>query len=239
MGHTEETWSKLTPEQQDKAWNDMVAKERQVKSRTGFASYRPGERPLSIEVKDEKGERQITTWNPDYSQEDSVLQHPAMLKKMEKKRAEEEQQALKDKAAKDAMKRARGKPWTNADFMAMISNLTDKQKKQMMNAMIDEIKAEVPDAREAAKEVQVIKNMFGKKQTLRDYAAAWGTSFPAVKFFADRVEGALYQAAQKAAGKATRAESLKYIMNTDDKATLQRFADAFEDVMNDVKSRGE
>lgn len=60
-----------------------------------------------------------------------------------------------------------------------------------------------------------------------------------MKFFADRVEGALYQAAQKAAGKATRAESLKYIMNTDDKATLQRFADAFEDVMNDVKSRGE
>lgn len=80
--------------------------------------------------------------------------------------------------------------------------------------------------------------MFGKKQTLRDYAAAWGTSFPAVKLFADRVQGALYQAAAKATG-LPRIKALQHVIYTDDKATLQKFADAFEDVMNAVKGRGD
>lgn len=69
-----------------------------------------------------------------------------MLRKIDKERAAAEEQKKKDFWAKQAMKDVRGKDtWTKYDFAKMISNLDDKQRKQLMNSLIDDVQADHPD----------------------------------------------------------------------------------------------
>lgn len=230
MGYTEEEWNKLTPEQQDKAWKKS---EKPAISRSGFAGYEPGKEPRYQIFDPKTGERITTAWNPNYTQEMSVLQHPSMLKKMQKQQADAERQADKDARAKAAMKKVRGKDtWTVGDFAAMIQNLSDVQRKQLMNALINDVKAEKGNTSDAAKDIQVIKSMFGKKQTLRDIAASWDKTFPNVSVFADKVEGNLYMAAKSATGMTNGKRALGVIATSNDVALKQRFADEFEKLMN-------
>lgn len=76
--------------------------------------------------------------------------------------------------------------WQKADFVKMISALDSKQRKELMNQLIDDVKADHKDnPTEAGKEIQVIKTLFGKKLTLRDYAAAWGAAHTGVGKYMD------------------------------------------------------
>ena len=55
-----------------------------------------------------------------------------------------------------------------------------------MNELMDEIDQDNPnDPRKAGEEQMAIKQLFGKKITLRDLAKAWGKSPPGVMKFAD------------------------------------------------------
>lgn len=82
-----------------------------------------------------------------------------------------------------------------------------------------------------------IRNLFGKKPTLRTIAQAWNKTFPGVKMFADRVESALYQAARAATGLTSGMEALGKLDSNP--TAKQKFIDKFEEIMNSTKSRGD
>lgn len=69
----------------------------------------------------------------------------------------------------------------------MLSALDGKQRKQLMQDMIDEItKENGGNTKKAAEEILYVKtHLFGKKPTLRDIAGAWDKSHVGVKKFAD------------------------------------------------------
>lgn len=198
MGYTEEEWNKLTPEQQQKIWDyestplpksnfgDGVHVE--VDPKTG----KPFRYRNSYEVYDPKtGEKLVTTFNPDYSDEKSPYQHPSAAKRQAKKDAAAVEQAGKEQAAREAMKKASGKDtWDKEDFAKMIVALDGKQRKALMDELIADVEkdnAENPE--KAGEEIMFIKNLFGKKITLRDIAKAWGKSAPGVMKFSDETIG--------------------------------------------------
>jgi len=68
----------------------------------------------------------------------------------------------------------------------MLVGLDNKQRKDLMNELIDAVdKDHADDPRKAGEETLFIKKLFGKKLTLRDFAKAWGKSAPGVMKFAD------------------------------------------------------
>ena len=68
----------------------------------------------------------------------------------------------------------------------MLAALDDKQRKALMNDLIDAVEKDNPeDSRKAGEEIAFIKTLFGKKLTLRDIAKMWGKSAPGVMKFMD------------------------------------------------------
>jgi hypothetical protein len=114
----------------------------------------------------------------------------------------------------------------------MIQNLDAKQRKQLMNALIADIEDENSDPTKAGKEIQLIKKMFGKKLTTRDFGKAWGTSHVGFSKYAERIEGALYSVARKVTGETSGQRALGLIARTNNQALKQKFADEFEKYMN-------
>lgn len=103
--------------------------------------------------------------------------------------AAEERKAAKEQAKKDQEKRrlagrfpARGKKdadgkkglWSGAEWKAMVASLQPKEKKELLNSIIDEIqaegKAQGKDPRQIASEVAFTKEHFGDKIDSRDFA---------------------------------------------------------------------
>lgn len=203
MGYTPEEWDELSPEEQDKRWKAYEDYQRGFHTKTGFAQFHTGVDPKTgkryryqntYEIYDPKtGEKLVTAFNPNYSKEDSILQNRGEFERQARRQAKVDAQANREQAAKDAMRRARGArdekgkaTWQKADFVKMISALDSKQRKELMNQLIDDVKADHKDnPTEAGKEIQVIKTLFGKKLTLRDYAAAWGAAHTGVDKYMD------------------------------------------------------
>ena len=68
----------------------------------------------------------------------------------------------------------------------MTQALDGKQRKELMNQLIADIEADNKDnPRKAGEEIMFVKNLFGKKLTLRDIAKAWGKTAPGVMKFSD------------------------------------------------------
>ena len=197
MGYTPEEWDKMTPEQREKEWKRHEDWDKSMISKTGFAKYHVGVDPKAGKkyryqnqydvVDPSAGEHVITQFNPDYSADDSMYQHPAAFKRQAKKDAAAIEQSDKEKAAKEAMKKARGKDtWDSQDFAQMTQALDGKQRKELMNQLIADIEADNKDnPRKAGEEIMFVKNLFGKKLTLRDIAKAWGKTAPGVMKFSD------------------------------------------------------
>ena len=116
-----------------------------------------------------------------------MIQHPGAAKKQIKKDAAAANQTSREEAAKAAMRSARGKDtWSKYEFAQMIAALDDKQRKALMNDLIDAVEKDNPeDSRKAVEEIAFIKTLFGKKLTLRDIAKMWGKSAPGVMKFMD------------------------------------------------------
>lgn len=240
MGYTIEDWMKLSYEEQDKIIKNID--DVYTPSKSGFASIHTRKmdngkiekyrNQYNVYDPDSK-EMQHIMFNPNYTADDSPYQHPSASKRQAKKDAEAVAQAELDKNARAAMKNARGKDtWTTGEFGQMIQNLDDKQRKQLMNAMISDIEDENRDSVQAGKEIQFIKTMFGKKQTTRDFAKSWNTTHVGVSKFADRIEGALYTVARQVTGMSDGRRALGKIAQTNDTSLKQKFADAFESYMN-------
>lgn len=197
MGYTKDEWEKLTPEQRDKVW---AASEESPINPSGFARWQTGVDQQTGKkfryqnkwlVKDpETGKYVETQFNPDYTSDKSPHQHPsAAQRQMDKDNAAIEQ-GDKEKHARQAMAKARGKDtWDINDFGQMIAALDDKQRKELMNSLIADVDKDNPDnPRKAGEEAMFIKKLFGKKLTLRDFAKAWGKSAPGVMKFADETQ---------------------------------------------------
>ena len=260
MGYTSEEWDKLTPEQQEKEFKRSEANN-PILSRTGFADAFHAVDPKDhskrykikntyvvddleyVQDKDGKGGhisyagKKPMAFNPDYTSDDSIYQHPSLAKKADKKRREAEYDARREAQRKETMKSVRGKDtWSKEDFFKMISTLTDKERKDLYKSMLADIEATAKTPQQAANETMFIKNIFGKKPTLRDIAKAWDRSFPGVKIYADAVQAALYSAARKATGLTFSSGALGKIEN--DPVAKAKFIDAFEEEMNSRKGRG-
>ena len=219
MGVTQKEWDDMTPEQRDKFWARSPSN-RPALNPTGFGKgVHVGFDPetgkafryqKSFEVTNpETGEKEVTMFNPNYDADHSMHQHPSAAKRQAAKDAKDLEQANKEKAAKEAMKSARGKDtWDTYEFAQMLTALDDKQRKELMNQLIDDVEKDNPDdSRKAGEEIMFIKSLFGKKLTLRDIAKAWGKSAPGVMKFADETI-AIWQKSLRDAGIKNRAELL-------------------------------
>ena len=133
----------------------------------------------------------ITAFNPFYSQEDSILQHPNLIKKREKEEIRKAEQERKDKLAQAAIKASRGRrnergekgTWNQNEWTSMIVNLSKDEQESLMNDLIDEVRSEAKDKLTADREEAIIKFMFGKtlkgsKIALKDLGIAWGDRAP-------------------------------------------------------------
>ena len=157
-----------------------------VDPKTG-KKYRYREQYIVFDPK--TGEIGVTAFNPNYTSDKSIYQHPAKFKREQRKQTELEDQLNKEKAAKEAMRRARGKDtWDVQDFYDMIAPLDGKQRKQLMKELIDDIEKDHPnDPKAAGNEIMFVKELFNQKLTLRDFAKAWGASFPGVMKYHDKI----------------------------------------------------
>ena len=248
MGYTQDEWDKMTPEQQEKNFNKNLANNPTL-TRTGFADYFLGSDPKDRSkirkyskayggvFNPETQDVETIAFNPDYSAEDSIYQHPGLVKKAEKKRQQAEYDARREAMRKDAMRSARGKDtWTKEDFVKMISTLTGDERKKMFKSLIADIEATAETPQQAANETMFVRNLFGKKPTLRTIAQAWDRTFPGVKIYADYVEGALYKAAREATGLTLDNGALGKLET--DPIAKEKFIEIFNREMNDRKSRG-
>lgn len=211
LGYTKADWEAMEPEKKEKIFDQLI---HPVRNRTGFSTGFSDKPHIGIDPKTgkkfryrnlykvknpETGEYEITAFNPNYDADHSIYQHPAAAKKQAKKDAEALDKARKEKIARDMMKKVRGRGrtdtdpkstdaiWQTYEFAQMISALDGKQRKQLMQDMIDEINKENGgNTKKAAEETLYVKtHLFGKKPTLRDIANAWGKSHVGVKKFAD------------------------------------------------------
>ena len=238
-GYSLNDWLKLSPEKREKIIADYD--ERMKISPTGFTDIHTRKRPDGTTEyyrngyyvdNPETGEKELIHFNPYYTADDSVYQHPSMVNKQAKKRREAEEQAERTKRAKDAMKSARGKEtWAISEFHQMIQNLDAKQRKNLMNAMIADVEEENSDPAQAGREIALIKTMFGKKLTSRDIAKMWNKSHLGVQKFADNMIGDLYVVARKMTGIQNGLEALGRIL-TGKPEIQKKFAEEFEKFMN-------
>ena len=116
VGFTPEEWEKLTPEQQKKAWKEF---EDDTISPSGFARYQTKVDPKTGKtiryqnkyafLNPETGDVDVTQFNPDYTMDKSMYQHPSAAKRQMKKDAASAEKAEKEALAKKAMMKARGK----------------------------------------------------------------------------------------------------------------------------------
>ncbi len=198
MGYTQEQWNALTPEQQEKALKTNPANQPSI-SRTGFDDVHIGVNPKTgkkfryrtqtLVRNPETGELEVTKFNPNYDMEHSTYQHPSAVTRQAAKDAAASEKKDKEQKAKDAMMAARGKDtWDLYDFAQMLTGLDDKERKALMNDLIDAVEKDNEDSRKAGEEILFIKKIFGKKLTLRDFAKAWGKSAPGVMKFADETQ---------------------------------------------------
>lgn len=197
MGYTPEEWDKMTPEEQQKEWKRHEDWEKSLVSKSGFARYHIGIDPKTGKkyryqnqydvIDPSTGDHVVTQFNPDYTADDSMYQHPSAFKRQAKKDAAAIEKGDKEKAAREAMKKARGKDtWDSYDFAQMTQALDGKQRKELMNQLIADIEDDnKDDPRKAGEEIMFVKKLFGKKLTLRDIAKAWGKTAPGVMKFSD------------------------------------------------------
>lgn len=238
LGCTQEEWDKMTPEQQERRMKNNDELSGRL-SKTGFARYHTKFDPKTgkwvryqnqyqafIPKEDDElgansGERFTTAFNPDYEEEDSMYQHPRAFKIKKRKETEKLDQQRRQEYANIAMdkgeqKLAADEDWLMSDFAGMLTALNNKERKELMEELVDEIKEEVVDKAQAAKEVMVIKKMFGQDVTMRDLGAAFGGfGTGAMEKFCTDTEGALFQAMRRTTGNpsASRQEFMKIIMN--------------------------
>lgn len=260
MGYTPEEWDELSPEEQEKVFKQHPAN-KPATTKTGFSEfltdidpktgkrfkYRPEfpvyvpryKNPKTGEQDPDAGKIMPTGFNPDYSIEDSPY-HNRNMQKREKKAKDQQE---KDLRAKEAMKSARGKfdefgqksTWTLEEFFKIISNLDNNQRKELMNSLIDYVEQSNPDSQKAGEEIRFIKTIFGKKQTLRDLAKAWNVSFPAVKFFKDKMEETLFVAARETTGDQNALLALKKIFASD--SLKKKYQEKIEEILNKTPIR--
>lgn len=198
MGITQKEWDEMTPDQKKRAWNNCEENQPLPKGQFGDGihtaidpktgkKYRYREQFIVFDPK--TGETHVTAFNPNYSGDESIHQHPSKFYRNMKKQGEIEDQLNKEKTAKDAMKNARGKDtWDVQDFYNMIAPLDGKQRKQLMKELIDDIEKDHPnDPKAAGNEIMFVKELFNQKLTLRDFAKAWGASFPGVMKYHDKI----------------------------------------------------
>ena len=260
MGYTTEEWDKLTPEQQEKEFKRSEANN-PILSKTGFADAYHAVDPKDhskrykiqnswmvpdrewVQDPDGKGGHvefrglKPTAFNPNYTSDDSTYQHPNLLAKKNKERDKEEYDARREDARKRTMKSIRGKDvWSKEDFYKLISTLTDKERKDLYKSLLDDIEATAATPQQAGNETMFIKQLFGKKPTLRDIAKAWDRTFPGVKIYADAVEMALQNAAREATGLGFLSGALPRIEG--DPKAKEKFIASFEEQMNSRKGRG-
>ena len=126
--------------------------------------------------------------------------------------------------------------WTKDEFFKILATLTDKERKDLYKSLLADIEATVDDPKQQGNEELFIRELFGKKPTLRAIAKAWDRTFPGVKLYADAIEAALYKAAIAATGKTWQGGAIPLIAQNP--AIKQKFIDAFEEIMNSRKSRG-
>ena len=251
MGFTQEEWDKLTPEKQEEVFKKHPANNPSI-SKTGFADYltkidpETGEeikyRNEYIVDNPETGMQDKTAFNPNYTKEKSIHQNRMLKKNQDKADSEKEKEEMVKKTLKDV--RGRRGTWTINEFGKIISNLDDKQRKQLMKSLIADIEAEnAGNPTKVGDEIRFVKQMFGKKETLRDLAKSWNATFPAVKLFSDRVWDAIIRAAldstadlRKPGESFETYKALGYIFNGSD-ARRQKFIDAFEEIMNQTPTR--
>ena len=254
LGYTPEEWDKLSPEQQERAFQANADLSKQL-SKSGFAHWQTKKDPKTgkpiryqnqyqafIPKKDDEsgesgGERIITAFNPDYTSDDSMFQHPKAYRRNQQKNVEKLNQERRDELAKQAMLKSRGKDtWNLSDFAGMLTNLSNDERKSLMDELIAEIQSEVDDKQQAANEIMVIKKMFGQDVTLRDLGSSFGDrGAPAVKKFVDDIEMAFRIATRKASGSqsASRSEFNKLIAND---AMRKRFIKVFANELNARKA---
>ena len=206
MGYTQAQWDAMSPEERDKAWEANPENKPAGINKTGFgpAQYKhvlsvPSSRPPSEDIgyvasgDPEPGSYVTHQFNPNYDMEHSMVQHPSAAKRQAKKDAAELEQIDREKTAKAAMKAARGKgswdeqgkaTWNRQVFAQMLTGLSSKERKALMNDLIDSVKKDHPDdPGKAGEEAMFIKKIFGQKLTLRDFASAWDKSAPGVMKF--------------------------------------------------------
>lgn len=254
LGYTPDEWDKLSPEQQERAFQANADLSKQL-SKSGFAHWQTKKDPKTgkliryqnqyqafIPKKDDEsgesgGERIITAFNPDYTSDDSMFQHPKAYRRNQQKNVEKLNQERRDELAKQAMLKSRGKDtWNLSDFAGMLTNLSNDERKSLMDELIAEIQSEVDDKQQAANEIMVIKKMFGQDVTLRDLGSSFGDrGAPAVKKFVDDIEMAFRIATRKASGSqsASRSEFNKLIAND---AMRKRFIKVFANELNARKA---
>ena len=227
MGYTQEEWDKLTPEEQDKVWKADLSMHDQA-NKTGFANYTIERDPKTGKLKkyyprgvtvgnyDEEGNYmgyQIDVpFNPSYAGKETRDQIDKERKQAE---IDAEDKMMKDRVLA-AAKNASGKDtWTLYDWYQMISPLTGDMRKKLMKELIDEIQSTTADKAEAAKQIAVVKQMFGRKLTLRDIGAMWDKGHPAVLKFMSDFDIAVAQAIKKTTGDADNSPEAfkKLVMN--------------------------
>lgn len=240
LGYTIEDWMKLPDREQERILKNID--DVYTPSKTGFSSIHTRTKDdgkiekyrnqYSVYDK-ESDSMQYTMFNPHYTSDDSPYQHPRADARKALKDMKRAEQDKRNKLAQDAMRSARGKDtWDIDDFGQMIQNLDNKQRKQLMNALIADIEDENSDQTQAGKEIQLVKKMFGKKLTTRDFGKAWGISHVGISKFIDRIIGALYFVAREVTGMSDGRRALGKIAQTNDVSLKQKFADAFEAYMN-------
>lgn len=240
MGYSLKEWMALSPEQQDKLFKNID--DIYTPSKSGFSAIHTRKKDNG---KIEKYRNQYNVYDPDsqsmqhimfnpnYTADDSPYQHP---KADARRAADEMKKAEQDKLRKqasDAMKNARGKDtWTLDEFRQMIQHLSGAERKELMNSLIDDATDSIPNSQEAGQVVQFIKDMFGAKQTVRDFGKSWGVSHVAVSKFIDRLQGDIYVVARKVTGLDSGGKALKKITMSNDKNLKTKFKEELEKYLN-------
>lgn len=238
MGYTIEEWLSFDEKKQDaiiKKYDEKFAPSKtgftdvQVRKKNGKTEYYRN----SYQVYDpEHDEMVVTAFNPNYTADDSVYQHPTAQARKEKKARQAAEQAAKEKRSLEAMKNARGKDfWAVSEFVQMIQHLDAKQRKGLMKSLIADVEKENADSAKAGAEIALIKTMFGKKLTSYDLAKMWDRSHVGVQKFGDMMVGNLYYVARHVTGISNGERALGVIANGNQELK-DKFAKELEKYLN-------
>ena len=184
----------------------------------------------------------ITTFNPFYSSEDSIHQHPNLINKKHKAEIAKADQERRDALAKVAQKRARGKDtWDQNDWTAMIVNLSPDEQQALMDDLVDEVRKEAPDELTADREEAVIKFMFDKakkggKTALKDLGIAWGGRTPSSVIRMEKVfDNAITKAMRDTVGYAELDPVIALAKMSVDPAVRNKFIKVLSNELNSYK----